>query len=107
MKVKFLLSGTIALCMFAFGPYANAMFGVGGGNNDIPKPDIPPHVLEHVYRTGFPTAAKAEAYSNKMHREGLFCTVSPNTPYRGNPNAPGVPIVPPPVTCNVYVEQWT
>lgn len=100
MKVKFLLSGTIALCMFAFGSYANAMFGVGGGNNGIPKPNISPYVLEHVFRTGFDTNKKANTFSNKMKRQGLLCTVSPSTPVKNGTN------VPPPFICNVYVEQW-
>ncbi len=86
--------------MFAFGSYANAMFGAGGGNNDIPKPDMPPYVLEHVFRKGFNTNEKAQSYSNTINRQGLLCTVSPPTPVRDGMN------VPPPVICNVYVEQW-
>lgn len=99
MKVKFLLSGTMVLCMLAFGPYSNAMFGAGGGNNNIPKPDIPPYVLEYVFRKGFNTNEKAQTYSNKMKREGLLCIVSPPTPVKNGAN------VPPPFICNVYVEQ--
>lgn len=99
MKAKFLLSGTIALCMFAFGSYANAMFGVGGGNNDIPKPDIPLFELEHVLKVDFKTVNQANKYSKRVTREGLICTVSSNPPSQdGNPL--------PPFYCNVYVEQW-
>lgn len=98
MKVKFLLSGTMVLCMFAFGSYANAMFGAGGGNNDIPKPNIffEPQL---VYQVRFCTLAEAQIYSNKMNRQGFLCTVSSPTPIRGNTN------VPPLFICNVYVEQ--